>query len=53
MAVRFFRGTFISRDGSAVNDFELLALGTVTNLNSGVAVSGGCRWLDTIILPPR
>jgi hypothetical protein len=53
MAVRFLRGIFLSRDGMAVNDFEAVPTGDVTDLSLGVSVSGDCRWLTTVIFPPR
>ncbi len=40
-------------DGYAINDFEALTVGPVTNLNFGVQEAGGVTWGDTILLPPR
>ena len=48
MPVRLLQGDFHKQDGSAVNDFELFAIGTVTNLNQYVSEVGGCDWLDSI-----
>lgn len=42
-------GTTINPDGYAINDFETLSDGSITNLNNGVSVNGGLLWLETTL----
>jgi len=41
-------GIPFSPDGFAINDFESLNDGEITNLNLGVTTAGGLRWLDSV-----
>lgn len=47
---QLFVGLPFSVDGYAINDFESLATGTITNLNSGVQETGGLSWGDSILI---
>jgi hypothetical protein len=49
MNVRLLTGLIIGFDGIAINDFEALSIGAVTDLTVGVTASGGCSWDETLI----
>ena len=49
MTVRLLTGIFLAVDGYAVNDFEALSVGAVTDLTPGVLINGGCNWGPTTI----
>lgn len=43
-------GYTFNPDGYAINDFEGLTPGVVTNLNFGVQTNGGLSWGDSILI---
>ena len=47
--MRFLTGIFFSPEGFAINDFEAIPIGEVTDLTVGLTTSGDCSWADTNI----
>lgn len=43
-------GITYSPDGFAINDFESLPDGAITNLNIGVWRNGDCAWGETTVI---
>ena len=50
MSAQLLAGYTFHVDGYAINDFESLAAGDITNLNDNVIVTGGLSWLDSVLI---
>lgn len=48
MHVRLLRGEFFAVDGYAINDFEDLAIGDVSDITTGVDTNGDLSWDETV-----
>jgi hypothetical protein len=49
--VRLLAGKFTLQDAIAINAFETIVVGGVTDLTQGLTVTGNCSWGTTIITP--
>jgi hypothetical protein len=45
--VRILKGIFTRLDSIAVNDFETILVGAVTDLRTGMNATGDCGWGTT------